>query len=36
MTAKEVLRACDDVTNDDGGSEWVEDVLVVRVQNQTF
>ncbi len=36
MTAKEVLRASDDVAHNDGSAQWVKDVLVVRMQDQTF
>jgi hypothetical protein len=34
MAAKECLRAGKDVPNDNGGAEWVDDVLVVGVQQK--
>ena len=36
MTAKEVLRASDDVAHDDSSAQWVKNVFVVRMQDQTF
>lgn len=36
VTAKEVLSASDDVTHNDSSTEWIENVLVVRMQDQTF
>lgn len=34
VAAEEGLRAREDVSNDDGGAEGVDNVLVVRVQQQ--
>ena len=35
MASEEVLLSGNDVSNDDGGAQWEDDVLVVWVQDQT-
>lgn len=36
VAAQEVLRARDDVAHDDRGAKGIQDVLVVRVQDEAF
>ena len=35
VASKEVLLSGNDVSNDDGGAQWEDDVLVVWVKDQT-
>ena len=35
VTSQEVLLSGNDVSNDDGGTEWEDDVLIVWVKDKT-
>ena len=35
MTSQEVLLSGNDVSNDDGGAKWEDDVLIVWVKDKT-
>ena len=35
MTSQEILLSRNDVSNDDGGTEWEYDVLIVWVKDKT-